>query len=257
MVRLWRLPALVGLLVGGLITEALLFPLIGQAFRRRAIRGWSRMLVAACGLTLKADPALAGRADGRLIVANHASWLDIFAINAVAPSAFVASADIRRWPVIGLLVAMAGTVFIERGRRRAVHEVIGTLRERMRDGWPGAVFPEATTTDGRAVLPFHANLIEAACQDGRDVLAVGLAYRDREGRWPEAVVWVGETTFLQNLWAIIGARGLSVEVGIGDTIATEGRNRHEVARDARVAISRRLALPMVDSVPGTALPIRA
>lgn len=268
MARLWRLPALVVLLVGGLLTEAVLFPLAGQAFRRAAIRRWSRLLVAACGLTLKVDPALAAvagevreageaGAEGRLIVANHASWLDIFAINAVAPAAFVAGAEIRRWPVIGLLVAMAGTVFIERGRRRAVHQVIATLRERMGAGWPGAVFPEAMTTDGRAVLPFHANLIEAACLDERDVLAVAIAYRNGDGAWPDAVVWVGETTFLLNLWAIIGARGLSVELVLGATIATAGRSRHDVAREARDVISRRLALPLADSAPGTAHPIRA
>ena len=256
MARLWRLPALIVLLVGGLLTEALLFPLAGRAFRRAAIRCWSRLLVAACGLTLKVDPAVSA-AKGRLIVANHASWLDIFAINAAAPAAFVAGAEIRRWPVIGLLVAMAGTVFIERGRRRAVHQVIAALRDRMGAGWPGAVFPEATTTDGRAVLPFHANLIEAACLDGREVLAVALAYRDVDGGWPDAVVWVGETTFLLNLWAITGARGLSVELALGATIETAGRTRHDVAREARDVISRRLALPLADSAPGTAPPIRA
>lgn len=246
------------LLIGGLLTEALVFPLASQSLRRRAIRGWSRLLIAACGLRLEVDPALTdAEAQGRLIVANHASWLDIFAINAVAPAAFVASAEIRRWPVLGLLVAMAGTVFIERGRRRAVHEVIGTLRDRLAAGWPGAIFPEATTTDGRAILPFHANLIEAACVDGRDVLAVALGYRDRDGRWPDAIVWVDETTFIENLWAITGARGLGVSLSLTATIPTQGRSRHEVADEARKRISHHLALPMVGKVPGTVRPIRA
>ena len=131
MSRLWRLPVLACLLVGGLAVEALAFPLAGQAFRRAAIRRWSRLLLRACGLRLAIDPAFGADgagAAGRLIVSNHVSWLDIFAINAAAPAAFVATSEIRRWPVIGLLVAMAGTVFIERGRRRAVHDVITTLR---------------------------------------------------------------------------------------------------------------------------------
>lgn len=257
MSRLWRLPALLALLLGGLATEALLFPMAGQAFRRRAIGIWSRALVAACGLKLSADPRLARLAEGRLIVANHLSWLDIFSINAVAPAAFVATSDIRRWPVIGQLVAMAGTVFIERSRRRAVHAVIGTMRERLRAGWPVAIFPEAMTTDGTQVLPFHANLIEAACEEGVDILAVALVYSDRDGRRPEELVWIGDTTFLANLWRIIGARGLRVEVDLVRTLASTGRGRHDLASEAREVISRRLGWPLADTPPGTVRRSRA
>ena len=100
MSRLWRLPVLACLLVGGLAVEALAFPLAGQAFRRAAIRRWSRLLLRACGLRLAIDPAFGADgagAAGRLIVSNHVSWLDIFAINAAAPAAFVATSEIRRW----------------------------------------------------------------------------------------------------------------------------------------------------------------
>ena len=44
-----------------------------------------------------------------MLVANHVSWLDIFAINSLATSAFVAKAELRRWPVAGWLAALAGT----------------------------------------------------------------------------------------------------------------------------------------------------
>ncbi len=257
MPRFWRLPALVLLVLGGLLTEVLLFPFGGQRFRRAAIQRWSGWLVRACGLRLTVDPQLGRAAEGRLIVANHQSWLDIFAINAAAPAAFVATSEIRRWPVLGLLVAMAGTVFIERSRRRAVHDVIVTLRARMGAGWPAAVFPEAMTTDGQQLLPFHANLIEAACADQREVFAVAIAYRTAEAQFPPQMVWVGETTFIENLWQITGARGLTVDVSVAAILPTAGMTRHAVAAQAREAISSRLQLPLSDSAPGTALPIRA
>ena len=189
----------------------------------------------------------AAAADGRLIVANHVSWLDIFAINAAAPSAFVAKAEIRRWPLVGLLVAAAGTVFIERSRRHAVHQAIERLRERMHNGWPAAVFPEATTSDGRCLLPFYANLIEVACDDGVDVLVVGLRYRGPDDQWPEALTYVGDTTFMASLWRVLGARGVRVDVVLIETMTSAGRTRHELAARARVALSCRLALPLADS----------
>lgn len=251
MPRLWRLPLLISLLFLGLAVEAILFPLAGPATRRRAIRIWSRALVRCCGVAIEADPALAPRADGRLIVANHVSWLDIFAINAVAPAAFVAKAEIRRWPVAGLLVAAAGTVFIERGRRHAVHQVMERMRARMRLGWPAAVFPEATTSDGRRLLPFYANLMEVAREERAEILVVALRYRGRDPGWPEAMTYVGDTTFLESLWRVTGASGVRVGVELVTTLSPVGRTRHELAAAAREALSLALALPLADRTPGT------
>ena len=50
-----------------------------------------------------------------LLVANHVSWIDIFVLNSARATSFVAKSEIRSWPVIGWLVAGAGTLFIERG----------------------------------------------------------------------------------------------------------------------------------------------
>ncbi|MGE0315649.1 MAG: lysophospholipid acyltransferase family protein [Lautropia sp.] len=249
--RLWRLPLLVGLLVGGILTELVVFPLLSSRRRRTAIRLWSRALLGACGLSLEADARLAGLAPGRMIVANHVSWLDIFAIDAVAPAAFVAKAEIRRWPVLGLLVAFAGTVFIERARRHAVHEAILQLRERIRTGYPVAVFPEATTSDGRRLLPFYGNLLEAARQENAEVLVVGLRYRDAAGMPSAETEYIGEQTFIGSLWRITGASGLRVEVSLVETLAVGGRTRQELASAARLALSRRLGLPLEDTPAGT------
>lgn len=251
MARLWRLPALVGLLLGGVLIELAVFPLLSTDRRRATIGVWSRALLAACGLRMRADTRLAELAPGRMIVANHTSWLDIFAIDAVAPSAFVAKAEIRRWPVIGLLVAFAATVFIERARRHAVHDAIGQLRERIRAGYPVAVFPEATTSDGRRLLPFYGNLLEAAREEGAEVLVVGLRYTARGGDPSSDVEYIDDQTFIGSLWRIIGASGQCVELIHVTTLAIEGRTRQQLATAARLALSRRLDLPLADKAAGT------
>jgi hypothetical protein len=43
------------------------------------------------------------------VVANHASWLDIFALNAVKRVYFVSKAEVARWPGIGWLARATGT----------------------------------------------------------------------------------------------------------------------------------------------------
>jgi len=262
--RLVRLALLLLLAVSGIVTELVVFPLISAARRRAIIRHWSRDLMSACGLQVRVQGG--GIVDGRpldkiapgcMLVANHVSWLDIFAINSLATSAFVAKAELRRWPVAGWLAALAGTVFIERARRHAVHQVIEQLRRRIREGFPVAVFPEATTTDGSTLLPFYGNLLEAAIAEGAPIIPIALRYLDAVGEPAAAAAYVGETTFLESLWMILGERELVVEVHVLPPVPTGERNRHDLARELRRLISFGLGLPQAGTSPGTAAGSRA
>jgi len=252
--RALRLPLVVGLLFGGLGTVLLLFPLGGAAFRRGAIRTWSRWLCAACGVRLSEQPAPGARSlstmpPGRMLVANHVSWLDIFAINAHCPASFVAKAEIARWPLIGTLVARTGTLFIERGKRRAVHRMIEHIDRSLQAGGRVAVFPEGTTSDGRRLLPFHANLLQGAVDAGAPVLPVGLRYLGPDGAPAAAVEYVGEITFVASMWQVIGARGVRCELHPLPEIGGGAGSRHAIAQQARDAIAARLGLPVDDAVP--------
>jgi 1-acyl-sn-glycerol-3-phosphate acyltransferase len=187
----WRLPLLVGLLLGGLATVLLLFPLGGPGFRRAAIGRWSRMLVAACGIEVayREHPgaaALTSLAGGSFIVSNHISWMDIFIIDSQCPASFVAKAEIAAWPLVGTLVARTGNLFIERGKRHAVHRMIERIVHSLAAGARVAVFPEGTTSDGRRLLPFHANLVEAAVRARAPVVPVGLR------------IWIPRRTFARD-----------------------------------------------------------
>ncbi len=253
--RLWRIPQLLALLGAGLFTVVVLFPFGAERSRREAIRRWSAMLVAACGVKLieragDRAHALRALAPGRMLVANHVSWLDIFVINAHSPCGFVAKAEIARWPLIGTLVARTGTLFIERGRRRAVHQAIEHIGLRLEAGGRVAVFPEGTTSDGRRLLPFHANLIEAAVRARAAVVPVGLRYFDARGERASAIEYVGTTTLLASVWRITGARALSCTIDVLDEIgADEPCSRHDIAQGARIALALRLELPLDDALP--------
>ena len=101
-----------------------------------------------------------------LVVANHVSWLDILAINAVHPVRFVSKADVRGWPLVGWVVACGGTLFIERERKRDALRVVHQVAQALAQGQTIAVFPEGTTSEGHGLLPFHANLLQSAIATG-------------------------------------------------------------------------------------------
>jgi len=273
---MFRLSLLLMLAVVGFLIELLVFPLLSAAARRIVIRQWSRTLMRTCGLRVRVhwlgtagpgsdagstDPVTAESATrrrledlapGRMLVANHTSWLDIFAINSLATSAFVGKRELRSWPLAGWLVAMAGTVFIERARRHAVHQVIQELRERIRSGFPVAVFPEATTSIEPALLPFHANLLQAAIAEGAELVPLAIRYLGADEAPALEAAYVGETTFMQSLWTVLGATGLVASVGVMDAVPSIGRNRHELARELRALISDGLGSPTAGTSPGTA-----
>ncbi len=91
------------------------------------------------------------------VVANHVSWLDIFALNARNRIYFVAKHEVAGWPGVGWLARATGTVFIKRERREASTQ-IKLFRRRLSQGHKLLFFPEGSSSDGIRVLPFKSTL---------------------------------------------------------------------------------------------------
>ena len=194
----------------GLLTIILCYPWAGSAFRGWSKRCWSACLLALCGVrtAIQGEPRL----DGPVLwVVNHVSWIDIFALNRVRPTAFVAKSEIRRWPLLGWLVAGAGTIFIERASRHAVHRVGQAMRAQFDKGRVVGLFPEGTTSPGFDVLPFYANLFEPARRGGAAIQPVALRYFHGDRR-SDFAAYVGEETLVQNLWRVLGGNGVRIEI---------------------------------------------
>ena len=185
------------------------FPLASQRLRSGATLRWSRALMRLCGvkIAVRGEPC---RHQPVMWVANHVSWVDIFVLNSVRPTAFVAKSEIRRWPLLGWLAVGAGTVFIERGQRRAVGRASDQIKARLARGHVVGLFPEGTTSPGYDVGPFHSSLFEAAIQAGIDIQPVALRFL-HAGERSDYGSYVGEQNLLQNVWRLLGATGVSVE----------------------------------------------
>ena len=241
----------------GVAIVLVIFPFVGQAARNRINRTWSHILITLCGarivqsgvaipLPLQRDGIDPAR-TGRLALANHVSWMDIFAINAMLPSRFIAKAEIGKWPLLGVLVSRAGTLYIERGRRHAVAAMNKTLREHLKLGETIVVFAEGTTTDGSGLLPFHSNVIAPALNIDAEIWPIAIRYTER-GKRSLAAPFIGEMGLFTSLGQILVADQLIVEVTVLPPISkSDAANRHAIARAARAAISEQLGF--TDSPP--------
>lgn len=233
----WRLARVIFHLLAGLATCTFVFPWAGVALRERLTRRWSRRLLALCRVTVEQQNRGAPALAHAMIVANHISWLDIFVINSLHPCRFVAKAEIRSWPILGWLVGRAGTVFIARGNRRDLRQIFKDLVGVLRQGQRVAFFPEGTTSLQGQVLPFHANLLEAAIDANVAVQPYALEYVNARGEHHAGVDYVGETTFVRSFLCILSGEPVCARLTCLAPIASSGAHRRELAQTAREAIA--------------------
>lgn len=239
-VAAWRLARVLAHGLHGLAIVLWRFPRYDAATRQGRIRWWSAKLLRLMGLALHVS-GVGPRAGAKLVVANHVSWLDIASIHAVMPEAhFVSKADVKAWPLIGKLVAGAGTLFIEREKKRDALRVVHQMAQALQAGDTVAVFPEGTTGDGRTLLPFHANLLQAAVATATPVQPVLLRYFDATHAVSPHVTFVGETTLAQSFWRIVCAEALAVEVRVLLSEGTAHADRRALAEHLRDVLAAEL-----------------
>ena len=224
----------------GLLTCALVFPWISMGRRNQLIQRWSRQLLGICSVSVAQHGAQAALGHA-MVVANHVSWLDIFVINALHPCRFVAKSEIRQWPILGTLAYKAGTVFIARGDRRDLRHIFKGLVASLHLGERIAFFPEGTTAAQGALLPFHANLFEAAVDAKALVQPFALRYVDDAGRVHHAVDFLGEMSFAESLVDILSAPPIHAQLHCLAPLAADGAHRRELAQAAQAAIGAALS----------------
>ncbi|WP_319022464.1 MULTISPECIES: lysophospholipid acyltransferase family protein [unclassified Meridianimarinicoccus] len=143
-------------------------------------------------------------------VANHGSWLDIFALNARQCVYFVAKVEVSGWAGIGWLARATGTVFIARDRRQAAAQR-QLFRDRLAAGHHLMFFPEGTSTDAQRVLPFKPTLFAAffdanSAEAPLAIQPVSVIYTAPEGADPRFYGWWGEMAFAPHLLQVLAVR---------------------------------------------------
>ena len=228
--------ALLHILMGFFII-LLVFPRLGSEQRQLRTQVWSLGMLRCIGIVLivKGQPALNGPL---LLVANHMSWLDITALHAARFCRFVSKADIKKWPFIGMLAGGIGTLFIERESRRDAMRVVHHMTASLQAGDVLGVFPEGTTSDGSGLLPFHANLFQAAIAANAPIQPVALQFiNTRTGAQSTAPCYVGDDTLVGSVWRTVTTPDIAVVIHFGEPQYAGGRDRRALAAALRQAVA--------------------
>jgi 1-acyl-sn-glycerol-3-phosphate acyltransferase len=208
--------------------------------RLAKVQWWAAGLLRCTGAELRLNGQLASGAV--LVAANHVSWLDIVALHACEPRIrFVSKAAVGHWPLVGGLARVAGTLFIERERKRDAMRVVHEIAAALTHDDAVAVFPEGTTGPGDAVLAFHANLLQAAISTGTPVQPVMVRYSEPDRAVSTAAQYIGDTTLVGSVLKIVGARGLVVHVRFMEPMPVADLHRRELAQALQDQVSAQLA----------------
>lgn len=198
---------------------------LDAASQQRAVERWAHGFLTEAGVALQVQGSPVAQGPV-LLVANHQSWLDIPTLHAARHCRFVSKSDVQAWPLIGTLATAAGTLYIERSSRRDALRMVRSMQQALERGEVLAVFPEGTTGDGREMLPFHANLLQAAVAAKAPVQPVGLRFADKAtGVTSFAPSYIGDDTLVGSIWRTLSAPPIEAVVHYGPPELAGERDR--------------------------------
>ena len=96
--------------------------------------------------------------ESNAFVSNHISFLDIIVLNSLIPSNFIAKSEIKNWPVIGHLSSKTGTIFIRRGDKNDIDNVVDIMKDYINRNKKVIFFPEGRIGNGVDIKKFHSKL---------------------------------------------------------------------------------------------------
>lgn len=235
-----------------LASDLLSFGLPSARRKLRAIhltQRWARVLLRV--LRIKTDLTGSVSADlrGCLVVSNHQSYLDILVLVAHFPVQFVAKREVARWPLIGWMARLAGTLFIDRSSLRQSVRCADEVAAALAQGINVLVFPEGTSTNGLQVLPFKPMLLNAALAARAPVLPLTLNYvalneQPLTLETRASCCWYGEMEFVSHFWRVLACQQITVALEIHPMFSpSQAITAHELARLAHEKVAHRFTTP--------------
>ena len=226
--------------------------LVGLRFnlkiRRRIPRLWHRVACRVLGLKVRVHGTLEQKRP-LLLAANHASWKDILVLGSVADVVYIAKAEVRGWPVFGVLARLQATIFVEREQRQKTGDQVNEIAERLTAGEIVVLFPEGTTSDGNRLMEIKTSLFGAAASavphapDGVVFIQpVSIAYTGVHGmamgRFHRPLAaWPGDIELLPHLMGVVREGAVDVDVDFGERVDySRASNRKQVSREVESRI---------------------
>lgn len=207
------------------LAASLVFILVGfsaknaRPYLAKIVSITSRLGLIVFNVKVKTDFSPELKVGNHLIVCNHLTYLDILILSSYFSTSFVTSQEMKETPILGQLCLLGGCFFVERRKRSGIRDEIRELSEALGKGHNIVIFPEATSTNGEAVIKFRRPLFQAAFDSGTRILPVCLNYRTLNNEKitllnRDKVFWYGDMSFFTHAMTLLSQTGVEAELTV-------------------------------------------
>ncbi|MFH1656015.1 MAG: lysophospholipid acyltransferase family protein [Candidatus Omnitrophota bacterium] len=181
-------------------------------------------------------------ASGRknfLIISNHLTYIDGIVMGSLFPVLFVSKKEVKSWPLFGVMVSLAATIFIDRERRNETPVYVEKISNILKNKINVMIFPEGTSTDGTRLLSFQTAFFSSPIISKTPVLPIAIRYLQIDNQKiseanKDMVYWYGKMPFFTHLWEVLKLRKIVVKVKINPAIDStkfkkDGSRRKELS----------------------------
>jgi 1-acyl-sn-glycerol-3-phosphate acyltransferase len=139
---------------------------------QKLMHAWCRGIAWISGMKVIAhNPERMSETEGRVYIANHVSWYDIFALASIIPRyTWIAKKELRKFPLFGHAAETAGIVFIDRDNRKAAFESYKLAAKDVKRGRSVIICPEGTRGRDYHLRPFKKGPFVLAIASGAPII---------------------------------------------------------------------------------------
>lgn len=151
--------------------------------RNHFLKSWGRSLCFILGVKINLQGSPSNHTG--ILIANHRSYIDIPVLMGLNPCCFLAKAEVRQWPLIGLGASLAGCVFVNRNDPASRSQSRQVLQQRIQQGLSVLVFAEGTTTAQGELLPLKPGMFHEAKKAELPIHLICIEYSEANDAWTE------------------------------------------------------------------------
>jgi 1-acyl-sn-glycerol-3-phosphate acyltransferase len=196
----------------------------------RIARFWSRLHLRVCGIRVLVTGLERLSEPPYILMGNHQSALDIFALLAAVPFSirWVAKRELFAIPVFGWAIRRGGYISLDRAKAREAVKAMEEAVARIRKGVSVVIFPEGTRSPTGALLPFKKGSFSLLFKAGVPAVPVGIWGSGR----------------LQPPGSSVPVKGGTIRIGFGAPMAVAEKTpvaREHLTTSVRTAIEELMA----------------